>query len=171
MLWISNLLKEWSGQDLNYYNVCWGRDGKFSVGYSMPGGGRGGWRHLQGWSWVLPIQPGNSSLAKRAPATWKTAKRICALQCYFTASCLLSSANMSTRNDSDSFSLLAAGWCVLAAWPMCLRANWHGGDPLSPPPSCSIHGTVWVWVLLPSAPLPGATEPAPQQVPLAFDGG
>lgn len=37
---------------------------------------------------------------------------------------------MSTCNDSDLFSSLEAGWCGLAAWPMCLRVNWHGGDPL-----------------------------------------
>lgn len=42
---------------------------------------------------------------------------------------------MSTCNDSD-LSSLAAGWCGLAAWPMCLRVNWHGGDPLSS--SCAL---------------------------------
>lgn len=76
------------------------------------------------------------SSAKQSPATWKRAKRTCVFQCYFTAHCFQSSENMSTFNDSDSFSFLAAGWCGLAAWPKCLRVNWHGGDPLSS--SCTL---------------------------------
>lgn len=74
----------------------------------MPGGGRGGWKCLQDWSWALLVQPGKACLAKQVPAAWKTAKRTCALQCYFAACCLHSSENTSTRSDSDSFSLLAA---------------------------------------------------------------
>lgn len=31
--------------------------------------------------------------------------------------------------NADSFSLLAAGWYVLAAWPLCLRFNQHDESP------------------------------------------
>lgn len=46
--------------------------------------------------------------------------------------------------NADSFSLLAAGWYVLAAWPLCLRVNQHHGSPFLLHHPAASKGTVRV---------------------------